>query len=216
MIFGSGKKVLDLANAHYEKVTECYESFCEFMRAYYEPDNDARIYACFEKLDRFEREADELRFQVVDCLLTGTLLPGTRKEILDLSAKVDKIANRAQDIARQMVIEGVELPAEFCEDLLLIVQYTWEQLDCLTSIIEMLFANYEKLVKDHSLIDKVRDYESKVDKLENGMIERAFKMDIPLAEKNHYRYFIRHIANVSDHIENIVDDIQIMMVYRKV
>ncbi|MDL2257884.1 TIGR00153 family protein [Eubacteriales bacterium OttesenSCG-928-K08] len=214
MIFKSNKKVLELLGAHFSKVHECYSLFDDFMMAYY--DDDAEAKKCYECLDRLEKEADNLRTNIVEELMSGKLLPGTRSEILKLSGMIDTVANRAQDVARQIVLEHVVLPTEFEDDLVTMAHITLDQLEKLMNVVQMLFESYETLVSDQSVIDEVRDFESEVDKIENKLILLTFQMDIGLAEKNHIKYFIRQIANVSDHLENIADEIQIMMVFRKV
>ena len=215
MLFGGARKVLELSDAHYSKVVECYTGFTRFIEAYFNNDEE-QILACYKFIHKCENEADDFKSDVVDHLMTGALLPSTRKEILDLCGLLDKIANRAQDISRQIVIEKVVLPEQMRQEFLDIVHLTQEQLIELTSVIELLFDDYERLVKDPSKLEKIRELESAVDKIENDLIQRTFAMDIHLAEKNHIKYFIRHISNVSDHIENIGDKIQIMMIYRKV
>ena len=59
-------------------------------------------------------------------------------------------------------------------------------------------------------------YEELIDEIEIGIIKTLFESDADLSEKNQQRYFVSKIADISDLIENIADEVQIMVVFRKI
>ena len=218
MIFGkSGKKALELADAHFTKVHECYSTYVDCVVIYFKEGGTAEACALFERIDRLEQEADDILAALVRHLQSGALLPSTRREIMKLCKMADMIANDAQCISRRMVIENVFFPEDIKPGLLDIVCCTKTQLEALPSVVELLVADgYEGQMLDDAAVQEVKSHEKKIDALEREVLRQLFSMDISLAEKNHAKYFITRMEEISDLIEDIADEIQMMLVFRKV
>ena len=216
MIFYRGKKVLEMVDHHYDCVLESYALFCEFMDEFLKKGITEQANLLERKIDAKEKEADTVRRAIVNEFLNGSMLPQTRTELLRIVELVDGVPNKAQDLSRQLLYENVTFPDNLKEDVKSMVELTRKQLDSLSHAIELLFSNYEILLKDSALLEEVKDYEGRVDDEELLLIRSIFAMDIPLAEKNHMKYFVSKIADVSDLIEDIADEVQIMVVMRKV
>jgi predicted phosphate transport protein (TIGR00153 family) len=146
----------------------------------------------------------------------GALLPSTRKEILEISNAIDKIANNVQGISRRMVIERAFFPEEIKPGLLDIASYTRDQLFLLANVVELLNEDYDKLAQYYSTIEEIKAFEKKIDGFERAALKQLFGMDISLAEKIHAKYFITRMEEISDLIEDIADSIQMMVIFRKV
>jgi len=71
------------------------------------------------------------------------------------------------------------------------------------------------LMKDHSILDEIRDYESKVDVYERKLLEKTYHRGMDLAECMQLSYFTEDLCDLTDIAENIADKIQIMLVTRK-
>ena len=209
-------RIWELVSQHYTYVTEAYQMFEKFSKDFLGGKSYDEYNEDFRRLFDLEGAADVTRRNLVNTFLEGALLPETRSEILKIVAMTDKIANLCEDIAKQLVIEMVILPAILNEGLLEIVTITKAQIEQLSTIIEMLFGNYDQLMRDNSILQELGVLESKVDKLEIELIRTVFATDLALAEKTHARYFISKFASIADMIEDIGDEIQIMLVLRKV
>ena len=206
----------ELVSQHFDYVTECFLMFEKFVTDFlggkdYEECNDD-----FQKLFDLEGAADKTRRKLVDTFLEGALLPTTRSEIMNIVSMTDKIANQCEYIAKQLVIEMVHLPEILNAGLLEIVSITKAQVEQLSTVLELLFGNYDTLMRDSSILRELRILEGNVDKLEIELIRAVFATTLSLAEKTHARYFISKFAGISDMIEDIGDEIQLMLVYRKV
>ena len=216
MIFGKSKKALELADAHFTKVFDCYSTYLEFIKVYFQSGDSKEARELFVHIGRLEQEADDILADIIKQLQAGALLATTRKQILEICCLVDKIAGNAKKLSRRMVLEHVFFPEEFKQDLVGIAQNTKDQMQVLAAVIELLIDDFEKLMQDNSLLEEIRNYEKKIDKSERNIVERLFAMDIPLAEKLHAKQFISRMEDVSDLIEDIGDAIQIMMVFQKI
>jgi len=212
-----GMHIWELVGKHFDYVMECFLIFETFVADFLAGKNFDVYNEEFHTICELEGAADRTRRELVDTFLEGALLPGTRSEILNIVSRTDKIANLCEDVSRQLVIEQVRLPEFLNNGLLEILTITKEQMDKLSSVLDKLFGNYEQLIYDKFILRDLDESESKVDKIEVELIKSVFASEeLSLAEKTHCRFFISRIADISDMIEDISDEIQIMLVFRKV
>lgn len=197
-------------------VETCLIQFESFIRASVAPD------ASFETLRSLamaigeaEAVADRSLRKMIDSLSGGSYLPSTRKDLISIATDCDAIANKCETYAKMSVVQKFKFPAEFSKDILEIIAIVHKQFDVLEKSISLLFSDFGGLLKDHSILDEIRKYESEVDTIEQGLYERIFSLDIPLAEKMQMMDFANKVAKPSDIIENIADKIQILLVTRK-
>lgn len=207
---------MEMVDRHYDYVLESYELFVQFMDEFLTGGITPQAEELCSKIDRKEKDADATRRAIVNEFMSGGMLAQTRTELLRIVELADGVANKAQDVSRQILYENVSFPDDLKVDVRNMVVLTSQQLTALSTAIELLFSNYEQLIKDNSILEEVKAFENRVDDEELLLIRSVFAMDIPLAEKNHMKYFISKIADVSDLIEDIADAIQIMVVLRKV
>jgi uncharacterized protein Yka (UPF0111/DUF47 family) len=71
------------------------------------------------------------------------------------------------------------------------------------------------MLKDHSILDEIRACESKVDAIEHKLYQNIFAMDLDLAHQMQLSTHVEGVCDLSDIIENIADQIQIMIVERE-
>ena len=152
---------------------------------------------------------------MIDSLTDTLLLPQTREELISLSVSCDKIANKCEGTSYMMTLQQFFFPADFNADLDEIVDLTHKQFAILEDAISKLFGDFSNFLKDHSILDEIREYESKVDRIERKLLEKTYKSEIGLAEQMQCAEFIQDICDLSDIIEDIADKIQIMLVTRK-
>ena len=167
------------------------------------------------RVGQMEGSADVSLRHMIDSLEGATLLPSTRQDLINIATSCDSIANKCEWSANSVVFQRFRFPAEFSKDLMEIVSITREQFDLLKLAISRMFSHLNELLKDHSVLDDVREHESRVDKLEQAMYKKIFQMDIGLAERTQIANMVEYVCNISDVIENIADKIQIMLITRK-
>ncbi|MBR2875769.1 MAG: DUF47 family protein [Clostridia bacterium] len=162
-----------------------------------------------------EAVADVSLRKMIDSLSGSSFLTATRQDLISIATGCDAVANKCENYAKMSVVQNFVFPDEYNEDLLRIVSISRKQFDVLRKSISLLFSDFGGLLKDHSILDEIRKYETEIDKIEESLYERIFKMDISLPEKMQMSDFADKIADISDIIENLADKIQIMLVTRK-
>ncbi len=161
-----------------------------------------------------EDSADKALRSMIDSL-GGSFLASTRENIIALSTSCDKVANKCESIAKTVVYQHIKLPEEFSEDIMQILTITREQFDVLEESIGMFFDKFGAFLQDHTILDEIRKFESKVDAIEERLTENLFDMNLNLAEQMQMASLLEAICDLSDIIENIADKIQIMLISRK-
>ena len=214
----TGKKIWDLVDQHLGYVFECYCAFETFMELLLRDGKPAcELAEAYKRIDDLEGLADHARRNLIQAFLEGSLLPSTRKEIMDITASMDKVANRCQNITCQMLYQNVTIPPQFRQGLLDITRITKEQYLAMKKALKVLFDDYDQLIKDASLLGAIKAREGDVDKIEDELTAAIFSDSVlGLAEKHHLRYFLTRLCDISDLLEDISDQIQIIVVLRKV
>lgn len=201
--------------AHQEDVAECFESFEDFFKVLFSENPDRNhLESVKVAVDTHEAAADRELIHIVNTM-RETYLPATRKNLISLAQSTDRIANKCQAIVRKVYLEKIELPAEVQPDVLEIIAVTEDQVRILYKAVDQLLNDYKGLDKDRKILDDVRSEESHVDRVEAMLHERIFEMDLPLFEKVYYWSVIDSICDISDSIENIADQIQVMLIERE-
>ncbi len=197
-------------------VKSCLIKFEEFIRTICVPETAPEtVKSLSESVCQAENAADKSLRRMIDSLVGTAYLPSTREDLISVATSCDKIANKCETFTKQVVFQKFHIPEAFGEDFLEIVTVTRAQFALLEKSISLLFSDFGKLLKDHSILDEVRAHESKVDAVEQSLNERIFALDVDLADRLQIASFLELICDISDQIENIADKIQIMLVTRK-
>ena len=209
--------VSTMINNQLTNVQTTFVSFENFLRVASTADATPDTLKALERrIYEEEGKADEALRAMIDSLVTEILLPSTKKEMIDIGTSCDKIANKCESVATTMVLQGLRIPQAYAEDVMKIVEITEQHFSILCNVINTLFANFKSLLKDHSILDQIRALESEVDALEHGIYERIFAGEGDVGSKMQAAGIVGSICDISDIIENIADQIQIMLITRKV
>ena len=197
-------------------VEGCLINFENFMRALTAGDASREtLIALKDGVMQMEGAADRSLNMMIESLGTGSLLPATRENLINIATSCDSVANKCETIALMMVIRRFQMPEKYRDDIMKILSITRNQFELLEKAIKKLFSNINELIKDHSILYEIRDLESEVDKLEVAMYEDIYGLDLDLAHQDQISQFVELICDISDIIENIADKIQIMLITRK-
>lgn len=211
----NSNKVHTLITEQIKDVEGCLINFENFMRAATTPGaNIETLRSLSAGVHQMENSADRSLRLMIDSL-NGAFLPSTREELISIATACDKVANKCEYVARMMVIQKFAFPDTFAPDIMEIIKHTREQFQLLEQSISMLFAHFGEFLQDYSILDRIRECESKVDVLESKLLEETFEMDLELAQRVQISGFIELLCDISDIIENIADKIQIVLITRK-
>ena len=210
---GEGVDVMILEQI--KDVEACLSEFARFMDAAADPQTDAEsLRALANKVSRKEEAADVSLRKMIDSL-NASLLPATRSELINIATHCDEIANKCQHAALQMVFQSFRFPAEYAKELKKMMDLIAKQMPLLMTAISRLFADFGGLLKDHTILDDIRNLETDVDDIEEMLDERTYAMELGLAEKQQLTGFVEAVADISDIIEDVADAIQVTLITRK-
>lgn len=200
---------------HNEDVANSFEALTKFFMILFSEDCDNnKLQSAKVAVDNYEHAADQDLRRCID-MMSESFLPVTRSNLIAIAQATDEVANVCQDIARQIVLEHIQVPEFLQHDIMEILSITKGQLEITYIAIDKLLNDFKDISRDRKILDSIRDEESKVDNIETMLHERIFDADMPLYEKVYYRDLIDDICQISDEIEDIADLIQVMLVERE-
>ena len=197
-------------------VEACMRSFENFIRAASSTaaDVDTLQMLC-DDVCKKEYVADVSLRRMIDSLAGTSFLPSSREDLIAIATSCDKVANKCESVALMAIYQHFRFPEDHANDLLKIITITHKQFDLLEESISLLFSKFNDLLKDHSILDRIRDLESEVDDIEQMLYKDIFLMDMDLANQMQLANYVTSLCDLSDIIEDIADKIQIMLVTRK-
>lgn len=219
ILFKKTNQVIQLMNEHADSVTRCFMEYVEV----FDKIIDLQPHALDKAFDRgftdriktLEHEADQVRHKVITQLLQGGFLPESRKSTLILIEGNDKIANITEEIIRMIVFERIEISLFIVSALKMINDITTQQLRLYMTVFKKIMTKYdfEEMTKD---ILQIELFENHVDAVENEVLIQLFSLNIPLANKLQLKSLIKAVSQISDEIEDLSDEIEIILSSRRV
>ena len=208
--------VRDLVITQVDDVKKALLAMESFLRAETTPETvPETLRALMIAVCDAERDADISLRAMIESLNNGRYLPSTREDIIAIATKCDKVANKCESLAKDIVFRHFRFAEAYAADIMEIMAITLEQFDVLESTIDTLFSKMGELIKDHSILDQIRRLESKIDVIEDKMYEAIFNTEMSLPEKTQAVQMLKQLCDISDTVEDIADKIQIMLIARK-
>lgn len=219
MFFNKTNQIIDLLEAHTSAVLNCFgayeEIFNDIVNLQTKKDEGAFNDHFALKLKTLEHEADNKRHEVIFELLQGGLLVDNRKSTMRLVEGVDQVADTAEDIIQMLVFEKVVLEDFLIEPLKIINGITSKQLSKFIEVLSKVVTKYElKLVMND--MREIEGFESEVDRIEDDLIKKLYSKDMPLANKLQFKQLIRLVSSMSDAIEDLSDEVEIILASRRI
>lgn len=204
--------VRDLVFEHLACVRTALHAFRDATHAYF-VDRDRDKAAEFAlATHRAEGEADDIRRTVEKQMITGALLPPSRRQILEIVERTDTLANAAEASVDSLLLQQVQVPDVVVPLVLEILAETldlYEEVEC---AIENLFAG--KPDETLQSTDRIEQAEGRVDNLERQALKQLFALDIDLAEKLHVAGYLADLVKISDRAEDLSDRIALIVAER--
>jgi hypothetical protein len=177
--------------------------FKEAMKAYLEKDFDS-FERHLKKVDTLENNADRLQREIENNMITHSVLPQHREEVVKLIDVLDEIIDSVKSSLNEIDIERPEIPSALNKNFISLSETSANTAEELVPAARAYFISpytvREKLLR-------VYYFESETDKLALGIKKTIFREmnDLDLARKNQLRYMINHIENISDLAQKAAD-----------
>jgi uncharacterized protein len=196
-------EVRDLVFEHLASVRLAVEAF------------DGATRACFVDIDRekasefallthtAEGAADDIRRKVEQAMISGALLPPSRRQILEIVEQVDTLANAAEATLDRLLVENVTVPEVIIPYILQILEVSLAIFDDVECSIRLLFEG--KAAETMECVDRIEMAEGKIDHLEREALKELFALDIELASKLHVSGYFAALVKISDRAEDLSD-----------
>jgi predicted phosphate transport protein (TIGR00153 family) len=213
MFWKKQKEIESLVLEHVGFVAATFEAFDKSLAAYL-GDRDletAETYAL--ETHRMEGRADDARRRVEKQMLAGSLLPTSRRDILQIIDQVDRLANAAEEILDYLLLQRVDIPVEIQSEIGEIVSLSNRSFDEAKAAVGCLFSKASDALQHTQAIEHL---EGDVDHLERKVTKRLFGLDIELARKLQISGFLQRLVRLSDRAEDLSDLIELIVAARRV
>lgn len=115
-----GRSPIGPLQAHMDKVAECVAELPAFIDAVLEGDRE-QVVEHQRRIAAIENEADDLKHDLRLHLPRSLFMPVDRRDLLEVLAMQDKIANRVKDIAGLILGREMQLPESIQQNYLALV-----------------------------------------------------------------------------------------------
>jgi hypothetical protein len=164
-----------------------------------------------QKVDALEGNADKLQRSVENDMITHSILPQHREEVVKLMDELDEIIDSVKSSLNEIYIEMPVIPSPLIKDFISLAETSASAGEELIPAARAYFtAPYtvrEKLLK-------VYYFETETDKISLQIKKRIFQdmNEIDLAHKAHLRYIIHHVETISDLAQKAADLLSAMAI----
>lgn len=179
--------------------------------AYLKQDND-ELGRLVSQINDLEHHLDKLRREVEADIYGQRLLPDTRGDILGLLENLDKIPNRMQSLAREIMLQNPQIPERLHGSLIGLADRGVEIVQVLVGVIRA-FLNSPNDVKEG--VKQLSDHEHEGDLIEQQALSLTFEdTSLELAHKMQLQRLIERLGSICDMSEDMGDRIMISSLKR--
>ncbi|MCP4746221.1 MAG: DUF47 domain-containing protein [Desulfobacteraceae bacterium] len=209
MLFKKEKKVIELIEAHANKVKQCLELTSKALKAFFAGQmHSAKTLA--RKTDKTESEADLIRHEVRNILYSGAYMPLLREDIYKLVERMDAVANAAEKCCDIFLNQRPPVPASMAQDFMQIAEVSMSIGKALENAMLCYLRGVCPVEESRRLAKEIGMIESKVDKLEWDITKKIFSSHINYSLKLHLRYCLDALVQVSDKAEDAADQMELV------
>jgi len=184
MFFGKKEMaIIQLFHEHLDFISRTLENLEKvFLASQNDDSSSVEIYS--EEVRKMESAADAKRREVENSMYQGAFLPNFRGDFLGLAESFDKVANEAENVVDQIVLQHLVIPSELKTDLLKQVQLAAETFEAAKEAAVNLF---QELSVAEEKIKETERLENTEDSHERALVKKIFEMNLSLAEKRQLR-----------------------------
>ena len=206
------RRVEELITNHLGLVEQTVLKFQEALSAYLD-EGPERAEGLAEETHRLEAQADDARREAALELMGGALLASMRGEFLQLLERADRVANLAESVLYFALLQRIAVPQQLKPSLQEIGGRTVEIMAEARKAVHALFTDRRAALDRSRAVERL---ESEVDSLERRTIEQIFHLELELVEQIQLREFVSRLADISDEIEDLSDQVEIIVATRRV
>ncbi len=213
MFFGKKEMaIIQLFHEHLDFISRTLENLEKvFLASQNDDSSSVEIYS--EEVRKMESAADAKRREMENSMYQGAFLPNFRGDFLGLAESFDKVANEAENVVDQIVLQHLVIPSELKTDLLKQVQLAAETFEAAKEAAVNLF---QELSVAEEKIKETERLENTEDSHERALVKKIFEMNLSLAEKRQLRELVLSIGDIANLSEDCSDRMEIIVLKRRV
>lgn len=166
----------------------------------------------FGEINKTENHLDTLRRDIESRIYERRLLPDTRDDILALLESLDKIPNRIQAVAREMLLQQIRIPELLHHSVNQLAHRGVEIVQVLTRVADA-FLNRPHDVREGAR--QLSKQENEADSIEHEALKLIFEdARLELAEKMQLYHFVDRFGSICDMAEDVGDHVMICAIKR--
>ena len=208
------KEVISSCEDHLSKIFQVVDKFKEFIEKYVDNNAEDCHYLAIE-ISNLEREADQIKENIIEKLMKLLFHPMDQDEIMRLVTIADDIAAHLKSATRKLLYTTPqEVPNHIKDGLKSITHLLVEEKNCLKKTIDAFISKGD--VK--KMAEETERIEETIDDLRVDLLAQVLKWG------DNYRYIsnwlmikeaIENIESASDEMENTADVLRAMAILRK-
>ncbi len=203
---------------HMRVVLECVREVPPLFDALCSGDS-AALRAHAERIHELEGQADRLKNDLRAHLPKRLLLPVDRRDLLEILAVQDSIADTAQDVADLLMQRAMPVPDSMRQPLIELVRRVERACDQagqvigeLDELVEIGFRGREAS-RVEEMINQLGSIEGETDRLESSLIQELFRIEDSLPPVTVMLWYdlIGRIGNLADHAEKVGNRVRLFI-----
>jgi predicted phosphate transport protein (TIGR00153 family) len=184
--------------------------FREAVKNYLEKDMEA-FERHVQKIESLESNADRLQRSIENEMITQSILPQHRGEVVTLIDVMDEILDTIKASVNEFSIELPDIPVSLNHSF---ISLTEASVSAGEELVPAARAYFKAPYTVREKLLKVYYFESETDKVTKSTRRIIFQemKELDLAHKNHLRYVIHHIEKISDNAQKAADLLSAMAI----
>ena len=213
-----GKSPFKPIQSHMGIVTQCVAEVPGLFQALIDGDQEG-LEKAKDAIFAKEQEADDLKNQLRNQLPKSLFMPVDRRDLLDVLAMQDSIADTAQDIAGLLMERNMEVLEEMKEPLMKLVGRCVDTCDSAAKVIQELDELVEMGFKGkeaervEELVEELNKIEDETDELGMALAKSLFANEEKLGPVSVIFWYqlIQWIGDLADYAEKVGDRLRLLI-----
>jgi predicted phosphate transport protein (TIGR00153 family) len=205
-------RIINKIEAYLEQVDKTRDLFRESMGELVRGEVSERSEERVMEVHASESLADDIRRDIELQMYKKALIPESRGDVLGLIESMDMIPNLFQSLCDQLLFQRIEVPEEFRERYLKLVDVNIDSYNLLREAILALF--YRRECQEQ--LSRIDEKESESDGIERKLVRDIFATSMDKADKILLKEIVVNTGDISDTAEIAADRLNLALIKRRI
>ena len=212
-LFKKNRKLLDMLNRYLAVVNGTTDEFAAAFHHLLEKGIDEHFKVLGTQTHKMESNADDLRREIELLMYEKSLMPESRRDLLEVIEMIDKIPNSEEAILSILISQNIPPLDQIKEGISELLEVSIETVALVVKMTNACFQGDGSIDELARLID---NNESVGDHLERQMIQKIFSQEISIGEKMLQKEYVMQLGSICDLCEATKDKLIITSIKRSI